>query len=523
MKKTGLGLAAFAVVVGFAMPLLGQNRGNRPGEAAATGPTTAPVAANVDEKESQTKQKIVLNGKTLNYSTTVAQMPLKDANGETEAHICYFAYTLDVPDKTKRPLTFCFNGGPGSASLWVHMGAMGPRKPVLMDNGDMPPPPYQIVDNPDTWLDQTDLVFIDPVGTGYSRAKNEAVARRMNGVQGDIASVGEFIRMYMTKNDRWLSPIFIAGESYGTFRSAGLAANLVDQGIAVNGIVLISTILNYGTSRPGLIHNLPYALFLPTYAADAWFHKKMAPDLQQKDLKTALKEVETWAMGGYMDALNKGSSLTDAERKATIDKLVRYTGLTADYLDNSDLRLEVSRFQRELMRDKRMTIGRLDGRLTGVSPLNTGETAEFDPSSTLIRPPFQAAFMHYMRTELQYKSDMVYNVSGGTMPWDWGTTNGFVDTTQPLRQALAKNPHMKVLMVNGYYDLATPYFATQYTMDHAGIHPSLLKNISWQYYEAGHMMYIDKASHEKLKKDVMAFMNSAMPVATSVVTPTPAQ
>ena len=303
--------------------------------------------------------------------------------------------------------------------MWVHMGGMGPRCPKLMPNGGMPPPPYHMKDNQDTWLDQTDLVFIDPVGTGYSRAKTVEIARRMNGVSGDIQSIGEFMRMYIARNNRELSPLFIAGESYGTFRTAGLAGYLIDRGIAFNGVVLIGTTLNLETiwSRSD---DLVYQLEFPTYCADAWYHKKVAPDLQKKDLKPFLKEVEAFAMGEYAVALGKGDDLTPAERKATIDKLVRYTGLDARYLEETNLRWDVSHFTRQLLRDKHETIGRYDGRLAGPSSLNTGETSEYDPSSTLITPPFTAVFTDYIRDELGYKTDMYYYPSGGIQPWDYG-------------------------------------------------------------------------------------------------------
>ncbi len=376
-------------------------RGNVPGPGPAVG-------GEVDETPVITHHSISVRGKTINYTATVAQMPLENPSGETEAHIFYVAYTLDgAPDHARRPLTFCFNGGPGSASMWVHMGAMGPRSPKLMPNGAMPPPPYQLKDNQDTWLDMTDLVFIDPVGTGYSRAKNIEIARRMNGVAGDIQSVGEFMRLYVTRNNRELSPLFIAGESYGTFRAAGLAGYLIDRGLAFNGIVLIGTTLNLETiwSRSD---DLVFELELPTYAADAWYHKKIASDLQAKDIKSLVKEVENFATGEYASALNQGDELPAAERKAVVDKLVRYTGLDANYIERSNLRFDVSHFTRQLLRDENQTIGRYDGRLTGPSALNTGETSEFDPSSTEITPPFTAAFTNYVRSELNYKTDMYY-------------------------------------------------------------------------------------------------------------------
>ena len=487
-----------------AMPPGGRGRGGVPGPGPAVG-------GEVDETPVVTQHSIQVNGKALNYTATAAQMPLKDSSGETEAHIFYVAYTLDgVKDAGKRPLAFCFNGGPGSASLWVHMGAMGPRSPKLLPNGMMPPPPYQLRDNPNTWLDQTDLVFIDPVGTGYSRAKTVEVARRMNGVQGDLQSVGEFIRLYVTRNNRTLSPLYVAGESYGTFRAAGLAGYLIDRGIAFNGVVLISATLDLETiwSRSD---DLVYALELPTYAADAWYHKKVAADLQKKDLKPLLKEVEGFAMGEYSTALNKGDALPVAERKAVLDKLVRYVGLDGHYIEQSNLRFDVAHFTRELLRDRHQTIGRLDGRLTGPSSLDIGETSEFDPSNTLIAPPFTAAFNNYVRTELGYKTDLYYYVSGGIQPWDWGVQNGFGDTTSLLRTAFAKNPYMKVMVAASYFDLATPYFAIEHTFNHMGLNPEMHKNVIWNYYQAGHMLYIDNDSAAKLKHDIGEFLAGSLP------------
>ena len=488
-----------------AAPGGGRGRGGIPGPGPAIG-------GDIDETPVVTHHSINIDGKTINYTATVAQMPLKNSSGETEAHIFYMAYTLDGADAAKRPLTFSFNGGPGSASIWVHMGGFGPRSPRLMPNGSMPPPPYRWKDNQDTWLDKTDLVFIDPVGTGYSRAKTLAVARRMNGVAGDIQSVGEFIRMYLVRNNRELSPLFIAGESYGTFRAAGLAGYLVNHGIAFNGIVLIGTTLNLETiwSRSD---DLVYELELPTYAADAYYHKKVAADLQRKDLKAFLKEVEAFAMGEYSAALNKGDDLPAAERKAVIDKLVRYTGLDAHYIDDSNLRWDVAHFTRQLLHAEHQTIGRYDGRLTGPSALNAGETSEFDPSSTLITPPFTAVFTEYIRSELGYKTDMFYYPTGGVQPWDYGVQNGFGDTTAMLRDAMAKNPYMKVMIAAAYFDLATPYYAVEYTFNHMGLHPEMHKNITWNFFQSGHMLYIDSDSHSKLKHDFDAFLDSALPKA----------
>ncbi len=484
--------------------------GGRGGRGGFGGPGPV-IGGEIDEKPVVTQHSISVGGKTLQYTATVAQMPLNDASGEAEAHIFYMAYTMDgVSDLSKRPLTFCFNGGPGSASMWVHMGGMGPRSPKLETNGSMPPPPYQLIDNQQTWLPDTDLVFIDPVGTGYSRAKNIEVARRMNGVQGDIQSVGEFIRMYITRNSRELSPLFIAGESYGTFRAAGLAGYLIDRGIAFNGVVLIGTTLNLETiwSRSD---DLVYELEFPTYAADAWYHNKVAPDLKKKDLKSFLKDAENFAMTDYATALNKGDDLPPAERKATIEKIARYTGLDQTWLDETNLRFDVGHFTRQLLRKEHETIGRYDGRLTSPAPLDTSETSGADPSSTLITPPFTAAFTSYIRNELGYKTDLYYYPSGGIQPWDYGSGNQFGDTTALLRNALTKNPYMKVMVAAGYFDLATPYHAIEYTFSHMGLNPEMHKRISWQYYQSGHMLYIDSDAHAKLKHDFSEFVASAMP------------
>jgi carboxypeptidase C (cathepsin A) len=316
--------------------------------------------------------------------------------------------------------------------------------------------------------------------------------------------------MYLIRNEREASPLFIAGESYGTFRAAGLAGYLVDRGIAFNGIVLIGTTLNLETiwSRSD---DLVYQLEFPTYAADAYYQKKAAPEHLKKDFKTFLKEAETFAMTDYANALAKGDDLTGTERKAIVDKLVKYTGLEARYIEDSNLRWDVSHYTRALMRNEHQTIGRYDGRLKGPSSMNTGETSEYDPSSTLITPPFVSMFTNYVRNELNYKSDMTYYTSGGIQPWDYGVQNGFGDTTNMLRTAMVKNPYMKVMVAAGYYDLATPYYAAEYTFNHMGLSPEMHKNITWDFYHAGHMLYIDSDSHAKLKKDISDFITNSLP------------
>src|SRR4051794_35655682 len=318
-------------IVAFASSLLCLLAQTPPPPAAASNSAPSAVPKKEDEKPIVTKHSIQLGGKTLSYTVTTGLMPIKTDTGEVEAHMFFMAYTVDRPQGSPvRPLTFSFNGGPGSASVWLHLGALGPRRVKLNDDGSLPAPPYQLVDNEATWLDLTDIVFIDPVNTGYSRAAKPDLTKKFLGLEGDVASIGEFIRLYLTRNERWTSPLFLAGESYGTTRAAGLSGYLIDRGIAFNGIVLLSTVLNFQTLLFTKGNDLPYELILPTYTATAWYHHKLAPDLQ-KDLHKALAESEAWALGGYTEILNKGDQLTASERDTAITKLSRLTGLSQEY------------------------------------------------------------------------------------------------------------------------------------------------------------------------------------------------
>jgi len=465
-----------------------------------------------DEPPVVTRHEARIGGKLVKYTVTTGMMPLKKEAGETEARIFFMAYTADrTGAPAQRPLTFSFNGGPGSSSVWLHLGAIGPKRVKMLDDGRMPAPPYELVDNDESWLDQTDLVFLDPVGTGYSRATKPELGKKFWGVQGDIESVGEFIRLYLSRYQRWGFPLFVVGESYGTTRAAGLAGHLIEKGIAFNGIVLISTILNFETARFTKGNDLPYVLFLPTYTATAWYHKKLPADLQAKPLRAVLDEAERWALGDYTLALAKGDRLSVGERQAVVDTLARYTGLDRSFLDQSDMRVEIQRFDKELLRDQKRTVGRLDSRFQGSDALAAGERPDFDPSLAAIRPPYTAMFNDYVRAELGYKSDLTYHILGGGIgAWDWGTSNGFADVSESLRSAFAKNPHMKLMVAKGYYDLATPYFAVEYTLSHMGLDPALRRNVRTREYEAGHMMYIDKKELARLHQDVAAFLQEAV-------------
>src|SRR5512136_1583854 len=368
----------------------------------------------------ETRHKIVIGGKEIKYTVTAGTIVLKEETADREkesegekpkAAFFFIAYTKDgVANKSIRPLTFSFNGGPGSSSVWLHLGLLGPRRVVMGDAGNLLPPPYGLTDNEFSLLDRTDLVFIDPVSTGYSRPVEGQKAREFHGFKKDIETVGDFIRLYTTRYGRWLSPKFLAGESYGTTRAAGLSGYLQDRhGMYLNGIMLISSILNFQTTDFHTGNDLPYILFLPTYTATAWYHHRLSEDLE-KDLPATLAEVEAFAMGDYANALMQGDDLQDEERLLIARKLARYTGLSEDYIDSTNLRIEIFRFTKELLRHAKRTVGRLDSRFKGIDRDSAGEYFEFDPSMSNITGPYTATLNDYVRGELKYESDLPYEI-----------------------------------------------------------------------------------------------------------------
>jgi carboxypeptidase C (cathepsin A) len=438
---------------------------------------------------------------------------MKDEEGKPRASFFFTSYTKDGADPAKRPITFTFNGGPGSSSVWLHMGAFGPKRVNYLDDaGHAAKPPYRLVDNENSILDVTDLVFIDPVTTGFSRAIPFGDANKFHGVDADVQSVGEFIRLWTTRYARWASPKFLAGESYGTTRAAGLAGWLQEQGLYVNGIVLLSTILNFQTARFDSGNDLPYALFLPTYSAIAWYHKKLPADLQSQPVETVAREAERFALNEYTAALMKGDRLTDAERTQVAQQVSRLTGLSQDYVERANLRIRIDRFDKELLRAQRRTVGRLDGRFLGYDRDAAGESTEFDPSYSAIMGEYTAVLNDYVRRELKFETDLPYEIlTDKVRPWSYDKAqNRYVDVSETLRDAMTQNPYLKVFVANGYYDLATPFAATNYTFGRMQLEPEIRRNLSMDYFEGGHMMYIDRKAHARLKKDIAEFMRGAV-------------
>lgn len=481
----------------------------RPVETATPRPSPTPER---EEPPSISKRSLRVGSRTLNYTVTTGFMPVKNAvSGDTEARIFYMAYTLDNPP-AGRPLMFSFNGGPGSASVWLHLGALGPKRVKMLDDGLMPPPPYELVDNEQTWLTETDLVFIDPVGTGYSRAAKPELASKFFGVNGDIDSVGEFIRMYLGRNERWSSPLFLVGESYGTTRASGLSNHLFEHGIGLNGILLISTVMNFQTIRFADNNDLPLVLILPSYATTAWYHKRLSQPMQAKTVEQVAQEARQFAANDYMPAMLRIDSLSAAERTALAGKFSMLTGLSPEFIERNNFRVELDEFNKELLRSDRRTTGRLDSRFKGIDRDAAGEGPDMDPSMSAIRTPYTAAFNSYVRGDLGFKSDLEYYILGGgiSSPWNWNTSNGYADTSIPLKNAMAKNPYMKIFIAQGYYDMATPFYAAEYTVSAMNLDPQLRRNVSFNYYEAGHMMYIEKNSLKKLKDDAAAFIQMSL-------------
>ena len=473
-----------------------------PGAGAAN---AAAAAADLKETTSVTKHTIDVGGQRIAYTATAGTIVLRDDKQKAEASVFYVAYTRDdVTDRARRPMFYSFNGGPGTASVWMHMGFTGPRKVVYDDEGMMPAPPFRLEDNAHSILDIADIVFIDPVGTGFSRMAPGEDPHKFHGVMEDIRSIGEFIRLYTTRNSRWDSPKFMIGESYGTTRAAGLVNHMQEaHQMYFNGVIQVSmTGLDYQSGT-----DVGFALSLPHYTATAWYHKALAADLQSKPLRAVLQESEQFAMGPYVDALLKGDKLSAAERDTVAAQVGRFAGLSKEYVVNSNLRVDRGRFRKELLRSRGLTVGRLDSRYTGTDRDAAGATNEYDPAMEAWNGPFAAVINDYFRDELKWETDTKYNIWGDVQPWkrDQRTNTG-----EMLRSAMTQNPYLRVLVLAAYYDGATDYFSAQHVMSHLDPGGAIKDRISFAFYESGHMMYVRRPDLAKSKQDIAQFVQQAL-------------
>jgi carboxypeptidase C (cathepsin A) len=475
-------------------------------------PEAAPAGPGPRPDRVTTQHAATIGGQRIEYDATVGDVLLRNDSDQVVAQVYYTAYTRrGVQDLSHRPITFAYNGGPGSSSVWLHMGALGPRRVSIPDTTHAPPPPYQLVDNQYSPLDKTDLVFIDPVGTGYSMATGKGKGSDFWGVDQDARSLAQFVSRYLSENSRWNSPRYLLGESYGTTRSAALGALLQSRwNIDLNGIMLLSAVLDFQTITFDAGNDMPYILYLPSYAAVAWYHNALANRAAQ--LRPFLQEVERFAMTDYAQALLAGGTLAAADRARIVDRLAQYTGLSKDYLEKADLRVDAPEFEKELLREHGEVVGRLDARFTGATGDPLAQRAPYDPQSSDISSAYTSALNQYMHEELNFGRDKMYTISGNVNPWDWrhgaqrgwpGHTNVAVD----LAEAIQENPRLHVQLNSGLFDLATPYYAAEWTMDHLGLSPEQRKQIEEVEYDAGHMVYVHEASLARFKQSIASFID----------------
>lgn len=505
-------------------------------------PKSEPAFVAYPDDASTTYHTCEINGETIHYEATAGTIVLvKDEAKEAKpsAKMFYISYrqTLspgdeyrakkdageevaesNYPDATTRPITFSFNGGPGSSSVWLHLGIFGPKKVAYADDEGRPgPPPYRVEANPYSLLDKSDFVFIDPVSTGFSRAQGETSEKEFHGLESDISSVASFIKRYITRNNRWSSPLYIAGESYGTTRAAGLTHHLHTQhGISVNGVLLISAVLEFASLRFGDANDLAYICFFPSYAATAHYHGMLAPEHQNKPIDQLYKEAEAFALRDYAAALTLGARLTQEEEDRVVRQMADFTGLKPEFIQRNNLRVDQGRFCKELLRDRGLTVGRFDSRFTGQDRDDADDTYDYDPSYAVIRSNYTESFNAYIREELGFESDLSYEILTNVWPWDYGQAGQgrYVNVAERLRSVMHEQPHIRVFVASGYHDLATPPLGMDYTHDHMQLRDELHGNIKNHYYVGGHMMYLDKASMAQLKADLDAFYES-VPVGLS--------
>jgi carboxypeptidase C (cathepsin A) len=481
-------------------------------------PVPGPIPA---ETSSVTEHDMSLNGKTLHYKATAGTLLIHGDDDKPYGTVFYVGYTLDgVSNPAGRPVTFLYNGGPGSASVWLHMGSVGPVRVVTASPEATGGGPYQLVPNQYSLLDKTDLVFVDAVGTGFSRPVGKATMKDFAGTDQDVKAFSRFIQRYVGVNHRWNSPKFLFGESYGTTRSAALVDELENDGMSFNGVILMSTILNYYVHAPG--GDEEYIGNLPSYAAIAWHFEKITH--QGRDEKAFLEEVRAFARGAYAEALSQGHNLPQAQVDAIAAKLAGYTGLSVEYVKEANLRIGPTRFRKELLRDKRLILGRYDARFEGTDVDAAGENPGYDPSSSGITGAFVAAFHDYLDRDLKYETKETYYPRGPDVNREWDHNHRRPGSEgpgqgQPMREpyvagdladAMRKNPHLKVFSANGLFDLATPFFITEFDLAHMDLEASLRSNIEFGYYHSGHMIYLNVDALKEVKSDLSKFYSEAV-------------
>ncbi len=446
-----------------------------------------------------TTNTVTIAGKHVTYVAETGMLPILKPDGTSRASVFYVAYTrVEEAGTAKRPVTFCFNGGPGSSSVWLHLGALGPRRVKMNEDGTLPKPPFGLEDNQYSILDGSDLVFIDPVATGFSRAAKDEKADQFFGQSADLDSVGEFIRLWTTRHERWLSPKYLCGESYGVFRAAGLAERLRSRyGMYLNGLILVSGVLDFATIDDGSGNDLPFELFLPNYTATAFYFKKLPPDLQS-DLPKALAEAREFAKGEYASALQQGAALPADEREKIVAELARLTGLKPQVIADNHLRIDSSVFRKQLLHDEGLILGAYDARITGRDDDPASPYPDFDPSYAATYGPFAAAMNAYVRQELKFEDDLPYEIIAGVQPWNYGAHNDYPSVSDQLASVMNQNPYMRVLVLGGMRDLVCPPDTVRYALDHMQLDPAYRTNISYATFEAGHMMYVNLPDLKKM-------------------------
>jgi carboxypeptidase C (cathepsin A) len=493
-----------------------RRRGATTAPAGEAAPAVPVLDRTDDGKLTPVKHTITIDGKPFDYRTTAGTLPMKDDAGKTHANIFFVAYDIDAKDLNTRPITFCYNGGPGAAAIFLQIGGIGPRTLVLDDKGFPVGPTYKLADNPATWLKGSDLVFIDPVSTGYSRPASGESADQFHGYRNDISSIGQFIHTYMTKYRRWGSPVYLAGESYGTTRSAGLVGYLDERyGIAVSGVTLVSSVLDFSTLQGGPANDLVYEMYLPSYAAVAWYHKKIAPEYQG-DLQKTIDAARKFTTDEYAPAMLKGSSLTAEERAALVKKIAGFTGLTEDFVERNNLRISPGQFEKQALGNGHDILGRYDARVVGYDPDAGRGGPAYDPSLARYQSAYASAFMQYVHDDLGYDSDLTYETLADVQPWPMtssdrgmrggGDGGGQLYVIDELEATVLQHPQLRVQFLSGYYDLATPFFSADYTIDRMKLSPDARARVTHLYFPSGHMIYHNREAAAEMGQEMEKFL-----------------